>query len=449
MKSTIRRGIKLKSIFKRAIVICSILILSLSFVGCNFISNNPDRGGYNPLGPYENSAELISQVEIKEIADEDRVLLSKADVYEKYSQAVVTIKTDVGTGSGVIVDIDSTNYNETVNDMYIVTCHHVIEGATEAEVYVPDSKGRNYSDEGYESTKYVFYGELGGDVSLSSPVRLIGGDKYSDLAVLGLYVADNDIASEISRSKAKVMSKNHKLRVGDDVVAIGNPMGVLPGSILDGIVSYINRPAAFSGIGTLSLIQTTVGITGGNSGGGLFNLYGELVGITNGGKVETVLDYNEKGELVQETISTNYNFAIPLYVSESEMKQGIVPIVSQLIATSTSTNYGYVTGRWMLGVTVSQTQDTFTEEYYVSVSGVENYSPASLGGIKEGDIILSVSYSNKKANISTLTDFDTALSEIRSTLGLGDNITIKVQRGSSEVNCQITLAQYIYMNTGK
>ncbi len=425
---------KLKKIAKRFLIIFSVLVLSLSFTACNFTGGSlggGNGGGYQG-GEYQNSAELISQVDIKTVADEDRVLMSKADVYEKYAQSVVTIKTDVGTGSGVIVDIDSSNYNETINNMYVITCHHVIEGATEAEVYVPDSQGRNYGDDGYENTKYVFYGELGGSVSLNSPVRLIGGDKYSDLAVLGLYVADAEVASDISRHKSKVMSKNYKLRVGDDVIAVGNPMGVLPGSLLDGVVSYINRSARFSGGIDLELIQTTVGITHGNSGGALFNLYGELVGITNGGS---------------ETY-TSCNYAIPLYVSEAETLQGIVPIISQLIATSTTTNYGYVSGRWMLGISVSEKVDPFTESTYVSVVNVENFSPALNGGIRKDDVILSVSYSSKKVDIATIDDFDVALNEIRTTMGIGDKIKINVERGSSQIQCEITLAQYIYCNTG-
>ena len=228
----------MKKFFKFALAIGLSAVMLFS-IGCDFVASN---GGYvnPPSTSFSTSAELIDTVDIKTVNASDRQLLTEADVIAKYSQSVVVIETDHGVGSGVIVDIDSENYDEVAGTFYIVTCNHVIEGATRANVYVPDANDKNYTDNGYD-TKYVFSGALGGNVNVNSPVRLIGGDYRSDVAVLGLFVSDINIALDIRDNVAKVMSKQNELRKGDHLVAIGNPRGSLPGSCLEGIVSYLNR----------------------------------------------------------------------------------------------------------------------------------------------------------------------------------------------------------------
>ncbi len=425
----------MKKILKFAISL-GLIVAMLFSVGCDFVASN---GGYvNPsTTTFNSSAELIDTVDIKTVNASDRQILSKADVYEKYSQSVVVIETNLGVGSGVIVDIDSENYDETTGTFYIVTCNHVIDGATSAKVYVPDATGKNYSDTGYDRN-YVFSGVLGGTVNVNSPVRLIGGDTRSDIAVLGLFVADQTIALDIRANVANVMSKQNKLRVGDDVVAIGNPKGSLPGTLLSGVVSYINRQGNFSGIGTLSLIQTDAGITHGNSGGALFNLYGELVGITNGGVVDMVLGTD--GNPID--LPTSYNYAIPLYVSDTETEQGIVPVASQLIATSTATNYGYITGRWKLGFSVNNN---------LEITSIESYSASATAGLEVGDRLLSINYNQSvfPVSLSNISDLDSAMTQMKQVLKLGDRISLTVLRKGAVVSKTLIITQYIYRNTGK
>ena len=420
----------MKKILNKILILCICILTIFSLSACDFILDNGAKPPQNST--YGDSSELIDSISFKTLADSERVVLSKADVYEKYSQSVVAIITEEGSaGSGVIVDIDNTNFNETEHNFYLITCHHVIESASRLTVYVPDASGKNYNDTGYNSADYAFTGNIGGEVSLTSPVRLIGGDKQSDLAVLGLYVQNTVVANDIANNKAKVMAKSNKLRVLDEVIAIGNPMGVLPGTGLSGEVSYINRPATFSGIGTISCLQIDVPITHGNSGGALFNTYGELVGITNGGSESY----------------TACNYAIPLYVSETETKQGVVPVISQLIATSTNSNYGYVSGRWMLGVTVSEVTASGYNTY-TKITGVENYSPAAGAGLKADDIILSVSYSGQTKAITDIDSLDAVITDMRSKLSLGSVVEFSIQRDGSSKKLNLTLTQHIFRNTG-
>lgn len=420
----------MKKILNKILILCICVLTIFSLTACEFILDDRAKSPQNST--YGESSELIDSITFKTLADSERAVLSKADVYEKYSQSVVAIVTAEGSaGSGVIVDIDNANFNETEHNFYLITCHHVIESASRLTVYVPDASGKNYNDTGYNSADYAFTGNIGGPVSLTSSVRLIGGDKQSDLAVLGLYVQNTVVANDIAENKAKVMAKSNKLRVLDEVIAIGNPLGVLPGTGLSGEVSYINRPATFPGIGTISCLQIDVPITHGSSGGALFNTYGELVGITNGGSESY----------------TACNYAIPLYVSETETKQGVVPIISQLIATSTNSNYGYVSGRWMLGITVSEVT-VAGYNTYTKITGVENYSPASIAGLQAEDIILSVSYSGQKKSITDVDSLDNAMSDMRSKLTLGSAVEFSIQRNGSTQKINLTLAQYIFRNTG-
>mgnify|MGYP000715438198 CR=1 FL=1 len=140
-----------------------------------------------------------------------------------------------GAGSGVIL----------TQDGYIVTNHHVIEGAT--SILVRTRSGDEYSAE------------------------LIGSDEQSDLAVLKI---------DASGLTPAVLGDSTKLEVGDLAVVIGNPLGELGGTVTSGIISALDREVSIDGQ-TMTLMQTDAAVNPGNSGGGLFDANGDLVGIIN------------------------------------------------------------------------------------------------------------------------------------------------------------------------
>ena len=164
--------------------------------------------------------------------------LSLQAIYEKCIPSTVSIlcvlPRGTSTGSGVVLSADG----------YVITNYHVVEGATHISVLLTD--GRELS------------------------ARMVGGDKLSDLAVLTVDAQDL-IPAEFGNSDS--------LRVGDTVVAIGDPLGVeLRGTMTNGIVSAINRNLTTDGR-TLTLIQTNAALNSGNSGGPLINCYGQVIGI--------------------------------------------------------------------------------------------------------------------------------------------------------------------------
>lgn len=202
-----------------------------------------------------------------------------------------------GAGSGAIIS----------DDGYIVTNHHVIEGASSITV-------RLMNGETYDAT-------------------VVGDDPTTDLAVIKIDAKD---------LVPVVLGDSDALKVGQSAIAIGNPLGELGGSVTSGIISALDRNITIDGE-TMSLLQTDTAINPGNSGGGLFNKDGILIGIVNA---------KSSGSEIE-----GLGFAIPVNT--------VKDVVTQLI------DQGYVGGRVSAGLSVIDVQDTQTAmNYRVSELGL-------------------------------------------------------------------------------
>jgi serine protease Do len=195
-----------------------------------------------------------------------------------------------GAGSGVII----------TQDGYIVTNHHVIEGAS--RITVTTSEGRNYT------------------------ATLVGTDKRTDLAVIKI---------DAEGLQPAVFGNSDELVVGELAVAVGNPLGELGGTVTEGIISALNRDIIIDGE-KMNLLQTSAAINPGNSGGGLFNSRGQLIGIVNA---------KSSGLGIE-----GLGFAIPINT--------VKEVVEQIMT------YGYVRGRVDLGVTLIDVTDIRTALMY-------------------------------------------------------------------------------------
>ena len=255
--------------------------------------------------------------------------ISWQDVYEKVMPSVVSITCHDGltasSGTGVIMDSGG----------YIITNAHVVEDALEISVLLTD--GRKLT------------------------ARCVGADMLSDLAVLRVTA---------SGLVPAVFGDSDKLRVGDEVVAIGDPLGVeLRGTMTNGIISGINRDIK-SGNRTLTLMQTTAALNTGNSGGPLVHCYGQVVGINT----MKIGDYASEGGV------EGLGFAIPI--------TSVQTILEQLASK------GYVAGRPDLGIT-GQEISTFYQFYYrmpagILITEVDEGSSAAQQGLRRGDILLTL-----------------------------------------------------------
>lgn len=264
-------------------------------------------------------------------------LLTPAQVYAQNVNSTVGITTSTTTnyfgyqttsaasGSGFIL----------TQDGYILTNYHVVENSDEIKITLYD--GQNY------------------------PAKLIGYDESNDVAVLKIDA--NDLIPV-------VFGSSNTLCVGDYVVAIGNPLGELTFSLTSGAISALDRPVTFSTGTTMNLIQTDCAINSGNSGGALFNLYGEVIGITNA-------KYSGSGSSSSASID-NIGFAIPI--------DHVRPIVESIIEN------GYIIKPY-IGVTVSdvsQESQSYGLPQGAAVRSVIEGGPAAEAGLQEGDIITSV-----------------------------------------------------------
>ena len=310
--------------------------------------------------------------------------LSTAQVAEMVSPSVVVITTEQvvysqwswygqsqvesGAGSGVIISSDG----------YILTCDHVVSGACNITVTI--------GDDDYTAT-------------------VVGEDSTSDVAVLKI---------DANGLTPAVVGDSDTLTVGDNVLAVGNPLGELGGTVTSGIVSALNRSVSIQSSGsvnTMSLIQMDASVSPGNSGGGLFNMNGELVGVVNAKS--------------SDSDAEGLGFAIPI---NDAMK-----VAQDLLEN------GYVTGRPYMGITYLAVTDAQTAQqlgvnaYGIYVADVVKGGPADKAGLKAGDRIVSID----GTEVAQKTDLGTIIQQHSA----GDTLSITVARGGQMQTVSLTLGE--------
>lgn len=319
--------------------------------------------------------------------------LDSADSYTlataKTIDSVVVITTEYSSGSGVIwASHDAFSY--------ILTCHHVIEDAKEIRVTLNNDE---------------IYG-----------AQIVGSDSRTDIAILQIDVPD--------LSSVVLPSEDHTLMLGQAVIAIGNPLGTLGNSVTNGILSSLARTVTIEG-STMELIQTNAAVNHGNSGGGLFDLNGQLIGLVNAKSSGTSVE--------------GIGFAIPYTTLKT--------IASELVEK------GYVSGRPRLGITTVNVnssdayyavieqypdlEDIITQKslfgssyragiYIVDTSLVHGYVEGS-DSLAFGDRLTAINGNS----ITSLTDILTVLNN----LSAGDTVQITVVRQNKTVSVEVILGE--------
>ena len=326
---------------------------------------------------YEGSRET-SVINIAQIDTSKE--MTPAEVYAQNVNSTVGIRTSITTnywgyqtqaaaaGSGFILSADG----------YILTNYHVVEDSNSITVSL------------YDGTEY--------------DATLVGCDESNDIAVLKI---DAEGLTPV------VLGDSDNLNVGDQVVAIGNPLGELTFSLTTGVVSALNREVTLSSNVTMNLIQTDCAINSGNSGGALFNLYGEVIGITNA-------KYSSSSSSSEASID-NIGFAIPL--------NHVKNIVKSIIETGSIT-------KPYIGVTVSSVSSE-AQGYGLptgaAVRSVEADSPAAKAGLEENDIITEVD--------GTAINSSTELVNYVGEKTPGDELTFKVYRQGEELELTVTIGE--------
>lgn len=309
-----------------------------------------------------------------------RKLMTASEVYAENVNSTVGVTTSINTnyfgyrttaaatGSGFIITPDG----------YVVTNYHVIEDSDSITVTM------------YDGTAY--------------DAKLVGADESNDIAVLKV---------EAENLRPVVFGDSSQTLVGEDVIAIGNPLGELTFSLTKGVISALDREITLSTGVTMDLMQTDCAINAGNSGGALFNLYGEVIGITNA-------KYSGSGFSGEASID-NIGFAIPV--------NSVAGIVKSIMEDGTIR-------KPYIGISVGNVSDEM-QKYGIpagaSVQSVEEGSAAEKAGLEVNDIIT-------EANGQTIAS-SSDLRKIINASAVGDKLKMKVYRQGKTLEVTATIGE--------
>lgn len=316
---------------------------------------------YNSDGTYKYTRDLVSAVS-------DSVVY--IGVYVNYNGK----STLYGSGSGIIISRDG----------YIITNNHVVENGDKFMVKVNDT--------------------LNGGESKTYEAKLIGTDSDTDLAVIKIEAQNLCVA---------VLGDSDKLHVGDDCFAIGNPFG-LETSVSKGIISGLKRQISTANH-ALTSIQTDAAINSGNSGGALFNGYGEVIGVVN------------------EKYVSSYAESLGFAITINDAKGVIEDLISK----------GYVSGRALLGISYKLISESYAQRYGVAagmlITSIDSSLAVGKSELRVGDTIVEID------GQSVITG---DVSKILAGKKPGDTVTLTIVREGSPKNNYVKFEVELSEDTG-
>jgi S1-C subfamily serine protease len=272
----------------------------------------------------------------------------------------------VGSGTGFIIDAEG----------HVVTNWHVVNGGEEFLVILSNGERR--------------------------PAVLIGSDRISDLAVVQI---EGDVPAFSS------FGNSDELQVGEPVLAIGSPLGTYTNTVTEGIVSALGRDLPQSNYN--NLIQHDAAINHGNSGGPLFNLQGQVIGVNALGVSE------ENGQSIQGLF-----FALP----GNQVQNIAMRLISDGRVVYPFFGITYQTINWQ-----NAAQANLPVDNGVYISEVSSGGPAEAAGLLPGDIVTAID--------GVAVDQQNAFAEVLFLHQPGDTVTVDVLRGSEPMSVQLTLIE--------
>lgn len=345
-------------------------------IGAGLMAAFGGRGFRSGRAEIMQSGRTVKTVEIKKI--DGKTEMTPAEVYAANVNAAVSINVEGSTtnifgfttptasaGSGFILTADG----------YIATNYHVIKAANKVKVTL-------YNGESYDAA-------------------VVGGDEDFDVAVIKIEAED---------LQPVVLGNSDHLNVGDTVLAVGNPLGELTFSMSSGIASSVNRAINVDGT-PFNMIQVDASINHGNSGGPLFNTYGEVVGIVSA-----------KYSSESNTGAEGLGFAIPI--------NDVSAIVEDIMENGAVTDKAYIgiKAYTVNSETVQMYGDLLREGVYISE--VEKGSAAAKAGMQAGDIIIKLG----DKTVTSMNDLTAAKKNYRA----GDTAEFTVFRSGEEVKLSLT-----------
>ena len=402
----------MKRNFKLSIILATVLAF-LCFSGCRIIQGSSTNGNSETYSVTINTQPASENGYSSLVEMLDAVRPSVVEIYVSSSTAIGT-----GAGSGIIISKQEMNAGtldtaDDYTDYFILTCHHVIDGTD--SIVVKDIDGNQFN------------------------VGLIGGDPESDIAVLKTSISNSATSNLAVATVRDIKNQTAPLKVGEDVVAIGNPLGSLGGTVTKGIVSSISRTVNVEGQ-DMELLQTDCSINSGNSGGGLFDMQGKLVGVVNAGY----------------TGLQGLNFAIPV---DDAMNIFESLVETYFYQNQLNYNYGYVPGRARVNVENAYAlsfgydiafgdYSTNIFNYYTFVMDVRKDSVYEQAGFKVGDYVTAVSFKGENREVKGAVSASLVSYLESLELEIGDEIIFTVNRNGTLKTLTVTYKQFIYGDTG-
>ena len=358
-----------------ALGLCCALIGGLAGGG-GVLAYNHFAGGSTTI--YQGSAPTTA---VNLASVDGHTVLTPEEIYAANLGAAVGVNGDVTTnawgytvrnavsGSGFVISSNATS-------SYIVTNYHVINNVQDIKVFFANG-------DSYDAT-------------------LVGGEQENDIAVLRV---------ELGNLQTVTLGDSDALNVGEEVYAIGNPLGELTFTFTGGYVSAKDRSVTMSDGTVMNMLQTDTAINNGNSGGPLFNEYGQVIGI-----VSAKLSSSSSSEASVEGLG----FAIPI----NDVRDMITSIIEN----------GYVTGKPSMGILLDDVPQA-AQQYGVpagaEVLAILDGSGADNGGLQVGDIITAVN----GTEVSGSSDLQSAVSEFSA----GDTVTLSIYRNGETTTVDVTL----------
>ena len=358
-----------------ALGLCCALIGGLAGGG-GVLAYNHFAGGSTTI--YQGSAPTTA---VNLASVDGHTVLTPEEIYAANLGAAVGVNGDVTTnawgytvrnavsGSGFVISSNATS-------SYIVTNYHVIKNVQDIKVFFANG-------DSYDAT-------------------LVGGEEDNDIAVLRI---------EVGNLQTVTLGDSDALNVGENVYAIGNPLGELTFTFTGGYVSAKDRSVTMSDGTVMNMLQTDTAINSGNSGGPLFNEYGQVIGI-----VSAKLSSSSSSEASVEGLG----FAIPI----NDVRDMITSIIEN----------GYVTGKPSMGILLDDVPQA-AQQYGVpagaEVLAILDGSGADNGGLQVGDIITAVN----GTEVSGSSDLQSAVSEFSA----GDTVTLSIYRNGETTTVDVTL----------
>ncbi|MBE6618874.1 MAG: trypsin-like serine protease [Ruminococcaceae bacterium] len=404
--STEEKPKKKKSSFWRVLaIICAVALLigAIAFgihTASKIIGSFFDGTSFNN-GPLQSMSGTHLTVNKSDL-DVNASDLTKATYAAYDSSLLIQAYTDssastlASTGSGVLWNAEG----------YVVTCNHVVEGFSRVKVTFTDGSW--------------YFAES------------IATDPATDLALLKITIPEG---SEVCPITARDTEKS-KLMLGETVIAIGNPLGYLTNTVTDGILSSLEREINVEG-NNMMLMQVNAAVNSGNSGGGLYDINGSLIGIVNA----KISDIDVEG----------IGFAIPI--------DTVIDVVTQLAEK------GYVSGRPMIGISYAQVTYSNYRNVFARYPELSDYATASSGkwgstlypGIYIVEVRSDIKYaenspstlqygdrmyqiSDESGHYLTVESGDTVTTAL-SSMSVGDVINIMVMRAGQSVTVSVILSE--------